>query len=266
MKAIEIMRHFQKIGTWVDWDNTSDQFLHGDPEIKVTGIAVSWIATNDAIRKAGKAKLNLFITHEPSLYDFDYYTTGLFQKSLEGKKLIDKKKEVLDKFGITLMRCHDTWDLMPNSGICDEWGNFLGFKTEERPIKSYYKICLVNNLSIKELSKLILKKVKLLGQDSVKVIGDMGKKVKRMVIGTGAVTVFPEMNKLNPDVILATEDGMRHWDAGLWALDLQIPFIVVNHAISEIPGMKSLSKYLQSNFNNVPVEYINTIFPYITLY
>lgn len=259
------MKYFRKIGTWVSWDDTCDQILYGSPELEVKGIAVAWIATNFAIEKAGKKGLNLFITHESSFYNFTYYEVDSFKDTPEGKNLIIKKEKLLDDFGITLMRCHDVWDRMPGVGICDTWAEFLGFKTEKRPVESYYKICLIDNLTLNELGELILNKVKLLGQDSAKVMGDGNRIIRRMVIGTGAITAFNEMYKLKPDVILATEDGMNHWSDGLLALDLEIPIIVVNHAISEIPGMKALAEYLKSSFNQIPVEYINTIFPYITI-
>ena len=266
MVVLEILEHFHKLGTWVNWDDTCDRILYGNSEMVVKGIAVSWIATNSAIKKAGEEGLNLFITHEPSFYNFGYPKGNLFQDTLEGKKLINEKKKLLDEFGITLIRCHDLWDRMPVIGICDAWADFLGFETEKRPIESFYKVCLINNLSLSELSVSILKKIKLLGQDSIKVMGNENKKIKRMVIGTGAITVFNEMYKLNPDVILATEDGMHHWDAGLFAIDLNIPFIIVNHAIAEIPGIKALAEYLKNYFNQIPVKYINTFFPYKTFF
>jgi len=266
MKASEIMKYFRKIGTWVSWDDTCDQILYGSSEIEVKGIAVAWIATNFAIEKAGKKGLNLFITHESSFYNFNYYEIDSFNNTPDGKNLITKKKKLLDNYGITLIRCHDVWDRMPGFGICDKWAEFLGFKTEKRPVESYYKICLIDNLTLDELAELIVNKVKLLGQDSVKVMGDGNRIIRRMAIGTGAVTAFDEMYKFKPDVILATEDGMNHWSAGLLALDLEMPIIIVNHAISEIPGMKALAGCLQNHFSKIPVEYINTTFPYRTLY
>ena len=65
MKAQEIMVHFQEIGKWVNWDNTCDQFLYGEPEIEVSGIATAWIPTNAVLKKATEKGINLFITHEP---------------------------------------------------------------------------------------------------------------------------------------------------------------------------------------------------------
>ena len=64
MKSIELLNHFKRVGTWVNWEKTVDQFLYGDPETEVTGIAVSWMPTLANLEKALKEECNLFITHE----------------------------------------------------------------------------------------------------------------------------------------------------------------------------------------------------------
>ena len=66
MKAREVMEHFREVGKWVNWKKTCDQFLHGDPDMEVKGIATAWISTNAALREAAACGLNLFITHEPA--------------------------------------------------------------------------------------------------------------------------------------------------------------------------------------------------------
>ena len=68
MKAKEIMEHFQEVGTWVDWDNTNDQFLHGDPDAEVKGIATAWSPTNSALKQTSDKGLNVFISHQPAFY------------------------------------------------------------------------------------------------------------------------------------------------------------------------------------------------------
>lgn len=45
MEAKQVMEHFREVGTWVNWEETCDQFLHGNPNVEVKGIAMAWIAT-----------------------------------------------------------------------------------------------------------------------------------------------------------------------------------------------------------------------------
>ena len=258
MKAKDVMAHFQEVGKWVDWEKTCDQFLHRDPESEVKGVAVAWIPTNAAIQQAAERGLNLFITHEPAFYPG-------YEDTSSGSRLVSEKKSLLDEYGITLMRCHDTWDRMPEFGIPDQWASFLGFETEDRPVESYYKICLLDSISVEQAAKWILEKVRPLGQDTVLILGDVVRQVKRMAVGTGAITHLPDMYDLKPDVILATDDGMTFWTGGFWAADIDIPLLIVNHATAEKPGMQAMARYLRMVFPDVPIEYLDVAFPYTSI-
>ncbi len=257
MKARDVMTHFQEVGQWVDWDKTCDQFLHGSPEVEVKGIATAWIPTNEAIQHASQKGCNLFVTHEPAFYPHYHDTVTA--------ELVRKKKELLDQLGVTLLRCHDTWDRMPEFGIPDAWASFLGFETEERPVESYYKICLLESLTVEQAARSIADKVRPLGQDTVLIFGDRSRTVHRMAVGTGAITHLPSMYELKADVILATDDGMNFWTGGLWAADLDIPLLIVNHATAEKPGMQAMARYLKGIFPDVPVEYVDVRYPYSSI-
>ena len=252
------MRHFQEVGTWVNWETTCDQFLHGDPEREVKGIATAWIPSNKAIKEASKKGFNLFITHEPSFYT-------RYADNPKVATLIDQKKALLDEFGMTLMRCHDTWDRMPEHGIPDSWGAFLGFPMEDRPVESFYRVCLVDSLTVEETAAAVLEKVKALRQDVVLIFGDRTRTVKRMAIGTGAITNLPKMYDLDVDLLLGTDDGTNSVTGGLWSMDVDVPFLAVNHATAEIPGMKAMAAYLRERFPDIPTEYIDIDLPYTSV-
>ena len=42
----------------------------------------------------------------------------------------------------------------------------------------------------------------------------------------------------------------------LWAVELDIPLIIVNHTVSELAGIRELAQHLQAQFPQVPVHYI----------
>lgn len=258
MKATKVLDHFRDLGTWVRWDKTCDKFLHGDPEAEVKGIATAWIATNAALAEAAEKGLNLFVCHEPAFYDG-------FAAAPSRERLVADKKGLLDRFGMTLLRCHDTWDRMPEVGIPDAWASWLGFSTEPRATESYYKICLLEDITVEEAARKVLEKVKPLGQDAVFILGSRDKRVSRMAVGTGAITHLPSMLELRADVILATDDGMNFWDGGLWSLDLDIPLLIVNHATAEKPGMMAMAGYLAEKYPGTTVEYLDVAFPYTTV-
>lgn len=258
MKAAEVMGHFRGLGAWVDWDTTCDRFLHGDPDIEVTGIATCWIATNTCLRRAHDKGLNLFITHEPIFYDG-------YRGMPTRDQLVADKKALLDEFGITVLRCHDVWDRMPDIGIVDAWAAHLGFPTTNRPVESFHKICLVGDMTVRQVADQVREKVRSLGQDVVLVLGDTRRRVSRVAVGTGAITVLPMMHELGCDVILATDDGMNCWDGGLWARDIDIPVLLVNHCTAEKPGMQAMAVHLRDTFPTVPVEYLDAEFPYVVV-
>ena len=58
-----------------------------------------------------------------------------------------------------------------------------------------------------------------------------------------------------PDALLVTDDGMRFWADGSWALDRDLPLLVVNHATAEEWGMQSLATYLKVHFPGIPVHH-----------
>jgi len=258
MKAIDVMNHFREIGTWVNWEKSVDSFLHGDPEVEVRGIAVAWIASNAALQEAAAKKLNLFISHEPCFYG----PSGVRPAAQESAQ---KKRDFMDRHGITLLRCHDTWDRMPEIGIPDAWGDFLGFETESRPVESFYKTCLMDETTVEDAARRILEKVKPLGQDSVMIMGDPKKKVSRMAIGTGAISNPIPMRELNPDCILIVDDSLNTPGTGHWAMDRGIPLLIVSHPVAEYPGMMAMARYLRGKFPGTPVEYLGIAFPRTTI-
>jgi putative NIF3 family GTP cyclohydrolase 1 type 2 len=258
MKAIDVMNHFREIGTWVNWERTVDSFLHGDPEAEVRGIAVAWIASNAALQEAAEKGLNLFISHEPCFY-------GRSEERPPAQELARKKRAFMDRHSITLLRCHDTWDRMPEIGIPDAWGDFLGFETEPRPVESFYKICLMEETTVEDAARRILEKVKPLGQDCVMILGDRQKRISRMAIGTGAISNPVMMFALNPDCILIVDDTINTPGNGHWAIDQGIPLLIVSHPVAEYPGMMAMARYLQEKFPGTPVEYLSVAFPYSTI-
>ncbi len=254
MKAKDFREHCMQVAHWVNWEKTVDQFMAGDPDAEVRGIATTWLATNARMREAASLGLNFVIAHEGAFYPS-------YKGTPSGDRHHAEKYHLIDELGVTLMRCHDTWDRMPEVGIPDAWGSFLGFPTEPRPVESFYKICLVGHHTVEEVARLVLEKVRPLGQEVVHVVGDPNARVHRMAVGTGAITRLPQMLELGADIVLATDDGISTTGGGLWSLDLGIPMLIVNHATAELPGMMALAGYIKQHFPGIPVKYLPGEFP-----
>ena len=272
MKAKELHEHFKRVGTWVDWEHTVDRFLAGDPNIEVEGIAASWMPTFPNLEKALNAGCNLFVTHEP-LYAIavngqgrviggtpfiDPHLQGIKKQVFDKNDVWVKKQKWLEETGMTVYRCHDFWDDFPEIGIHGAWADWLGLSGEPVEARKFYEVHEFEEMTVGDLAKRILKRVKPLGQEAVHVVGDLRKRVSRIAIGTGAITNYREMYKMRADVLLLTDDGTRLWESGQWAIDSGIPLIIVNHSTSEEPGMIALSRYIQKIFPDVLVMHVPT--------
>jgi len=242
MKAQEIYDHMREIGTWVNWESTADEFQIGDPQTEVKAVAVAWQARLDAIKKAVDMGCNMFITHE----QFEYPEPQIARKDEKLPYEVEKRK-FCEEHAVVVMRCHDVWDRVPKVGIVDSWAAQLGL-TGKLTTDPYEAVYPAPAKTLQGLARHVLRKTKPLGQDGVEMIGNPEAKITKVAIGCGAGTDFHKMVRLGADAIIGTDDGMRYWSEGSWALDRGLPVVIVAHCISEEPGMKNLAAYIGKQF------------------
>lgn len=237
-------------GTWVDWERSVDEFKAGSPDLPVTGIAVGWQSLQTTLEQAHALGCNLFITHEPTFYDhWDRDPQALNTPPALAKRAW------LDRTGMAVYRCHDVWDQYPQIGIPDAWAKFLGLGPVVAA-DAYHRIIATPRVTAWELVTMVLERVRTLGQQAVLFSGAKDQMVSRVGIGTGAITNVHTMLALGADAILATDDGTDQWREGSYLADAGVPFLVVNHATAEAPGMQAMARYLQAQFPDVPVHYL----------
>lgn len=250
--------HMRTLGTWVRWEQTVDTFKAGDPDVPVRGIAVAWQSQWPTLKAAHAAGCNLFITHEPTFYVHRDDDPGPYQDPQ-----LDAKRAWLEQTGMVVYRCHDVWDVVPEHGVRDSWAR--GLRLEGPPLaedeRRYYGLYRVQAQPLRALACSLAARVSDIGQGHVQLVGDGERIVTHLAIGTGAACRVPAMAALRtpggaaPDALLVTDDGMRFWADGSWAIDRNLPLLVVNHATAEEWGMRSLAAYLQAHFPGVPVQH-----------
>ena len=264
MKALEIRQHFAERAAWVDWagNKTCDQFLHGNPDTEVTGIAVGWMLTREMARAAAAVGINLFITHEPIFYEGYWWRR---EKPGATERAVAEKKRELDKLGLTVLRCHDTWDRWPGIGIPDAWAAYLGLKNYRRKPRSFYGKATFAPITVQALGRKILRKVDRLGQQHVQVFEPRAK-ISSICVGTGAITDLAAMlDEVKADCYLVTNDGTNTWSAEAQSIDQSIPLIRVDHATAELPGMIELAGYLGETYPDITVVHFQYWRPYEVL-
>ncbi len=242
MRAIDLRNHMQQIGTCVNWENTADHFIAGDPETEVKKVAVAWQSRTAALREAVEMGCQLFVTHEQTFY----HEAQVKRKDEDQPCLVEKRKLIEDS-GLVILRCHDTWDRMPEVGIVDSWAAHLGLENRiaAGDFESGYPAPVP---TLAQLAEYVAAKTAELGQDSVEMLGDPDEKISKVAIGCGAGTNYEKMVELGADVIIGSDDGMHYWMNGSWALDSDLPLVLVNHCTSEEPGMKNLAEYIRKQF------------------
>ena len=136
----------------------------------------------------------------------------------------------------------------------------------QRETTSFYKLVKTDKpYAAYEIANQVKEKVSVIGENYVIVQGDSDKTVNNIVVGTGAITQYRDMFALNPDVIIATDDGTNYWQHGLLAKDLKIPVILVSHFISELPGILKMKEYFDAYCKDIEVIYVGTPFPMYTI-
>ncbi len=254
-QAKVIDAHMRSIGTWVDWSGTCDTFKSGDPEREIDAVAVSWMSTTNALRDAHARGCQMFITHEPT-----FYAHMEDDPAVEGDACVREKRAFLEETGMVIYRCHDVWDQMPAWGIQDRWAKCLGLTHEPLIRERFMRVYSVEPTTVETYARHVIERTRQYGQETALLIGEGSKPVSKVALGTGAITSAREYHRMGADLGIVTE--LLWWRDAAWARDTGIPTLVVDHTVSEEPGMIGLAEYLQGIYRDLRVEYIPTHCPY----
>ena len=251
VRAADVRDYLLKLGPWVNPNDTVDTFKAGDPQTVVKKIAVAWMPYLWTIQRALDEGCNLLVCHEPVYYNHTDKDDAVFLF-----EVTRRKKQLIESSGLVIYRCHDVWDRVEGIGIPDAWGEFLGFsKLVNR--STFCHVYEIPETTSGELARSVAGKLQAFGHETVQLIGPADKRVRRIGIGTGAITPFREMaGRLEADLAICTDDGFTFWSDATMAIDMGYPVIVVNHASSEEPGMRKLAARLREVFPSVPVTAI----------
>lgn len=249
MKAIEINAHLNGLFGELK-EETVDRVIYGDPGAEVKGIAVAWMPYRETLERAVTLGANVLVVHEPTFYD---------HWDLDGKMTnlpeVEGKKRFIEEQGLTVIRCHDVWDALPDIGIPFAWGNFLGLG-DPAGGERYYNVYRVEPQPAGQFTKYLAGKTSSLGQPTVGFYGDPQREIRTVGLGTGCISNPFKIYELGADLAISVDDVVRAWVAGEWCRDTGNPLIVVNHCVSEEPGMVTLAAHLAETFPEIEVTHI----------
>ncbi len=262
--ANEVIDRIKK-NVGVEWrTETVDTFKAGDPTTRVTGIAVTMMATLDVLQRAAAKNENLVITHEPTFYDH-LDTSNQLPQGESDAVLVEKRKFIAEHH-LIVWRFHDHWHLRKPDGILTGIIRKLGWEKFQDPNNQY--LFTIPESTVGQLCDELQKK---LGIHVMRVVGDREMKVKRIALSPGAAGFRREAGALEmTDIELLITGESREWETVEYVADAvaegrQKALIMLSHVPSEQPGMEECAIWLKTFVTEMPVEFVPTKDPFAPL-
>ncbi|MBS0000856.1 MAG: Nif3-like dinuclear metal center hexameric protein [Cyclobacteriaceae bacterium] len=252
MTARELIQKIRENVT-VEWaDETVDTFKAGDPDQKVTGIATTFIATADVLKRARDLNCNLIITHEPTFYNHLDETDHLHDDPVYQAKM-----KFIEDNGLIIFRFHDHIHRTDPDGIIQGVLDHL----------NWHKNVISMDPVILEFPKMFVNE---LAQDltiafdkyPMHVIGDPKMSFTRAAFAPGAPGYMAHIRLLQRDDVDVVIGGeVPEWESVLYvrdaaALNMNKAMILIGHVNSEEEGMKYCRDWLKNFLPGIPVHFV----------
>lgn len=258
--ARQVIERIQKeVG--VPWNgNTVDTFKDGDPETPVTGIATTFAATMDVLRRSAASGKNLIIAHEPTFYNHQDKTTGM-----ESDAVLGEKREFIAKHRIVVWRFHDHWHARNPDGILTGMTEALGWEKFRSPRNPH--LFVLPETTLARFAADTRDRLKI---HAPRVVGDPQMKLTKVSLMPGASGADSQIRALERDDVEVLVVGeSREWETVEYVRDAvgegkRKALVLLGHVPSEEAGMKECARWLKTFLPGVPVEFIPAGEPFWT--
>lgn len=259
--AREVVQRIQEhVG--VPWqEETVDTFKAGDPDTKVTGIAVTMMATFDVLQRSAASGNNLIITHEPTFYNHLDDFAEIPQK--ENDLVLAEKLAFIKEHHLVVWRFHDHWHRRTPDGIEAGMTHALGWEAFQDKQNQYF--FTIPETTLEKLAGVLKSKLEL---HTMRVVGDPKMKVTRVALSPGSAGMQREIGALeNPDIQLLITGESREWETVEYAADAvsekkNKALIILGHIPSEQAGMEECTRWLKTFVSEVPVNFVPAAQPF----
>lgn len=254
-------------------DQTCDKLMIGNPDMEVTKIGTTFMATVDVIREAAEMGINFIITHEPTWFsgadDTDWVADD---------PVYLEKRRLIEEHNIAIWRFHDHMH-----AAADEDGIYRGFE-EEFGWKKYRitgsgkgnfldKFGAAYELpetTLKELCSFFKAKMDM---QVVQIVGSPDMKVRRVgvLVGGGSLGLgvehLPMQYMKENDIDLLICGDITEWTLPAYVRDaaqlgMNKGMLVLGHERSEEPGMKHLPAWLRGVAGDAEVLFLDAKEPF----
>lgn len=256
-EVIDRIKKFHKYDPSIKEETTRDQVLFGSTSKECTGVAITVWADIEVIKKAHQDGVNFIIVHEALFWNHGDKTAWLEKSNNE---TYFEKKELLEKYGITVWRDHDHLHSgipIDNGkyidGIFYGFAHFMGWENYIVPddtTEIRFKIPATS------LRSVITKIVNTCDLNGARFIGNLESQITDVIIPHhvfgDANTIIEMMNKDNIQLVLPMEIidyTLTEYIKDSVQLGSNKSMIEVGHFNLEEQGMRYMPEYLESLFN-----------------
>ncbi len=235
-----------------DWlTETVDTYKSGSDATPVTGIATTFLATQEVLEKAAAQGLNMIITHEPTFYNHRDDT-----EFFADDPVYLAKQKIIDDNNLVIFRFHDHWHRTQPDGIYQGMLSRLGWEDYQKDGPYVYA------LSEQTLGDLAASLQDKFSVNNVRVVGDPDARISKVGLSVGAPGSQAQIRMLRRDDVSVLMTGETpEWETVEYVRDAQTQgkekyLILMGHAISEEAGMEYCATWLKEFVDEVPVKFI----------
>lgn len=236
-----------------DWaESTVDTYKSGHGKTAVTGIATTFLATQEVLEKAAAQGLNMVITHEPTFYNH-LDDVSFFNED----PVYQTKQKVINDNNMVVLRFHDHWHRTEPDGIHVGMIRKLDWEDYQVTVGK-----MVFKLPESTLGSLADKLQKHFSVSNVRVVGDRDARFTNVGMAVGAPGSESQIKMLRRDDVSVLITGeSTEWSTVEYVRDAQRQgkmkyLILLGHASSEEAGMAYCAEWLEAFISEVPVKFI----------
>ncbi len=230
---------------------TVDVVVAGDPAQAITGVATTFLASQDVLQRAVDTGANLVISHETLFYNHQNRTDWLAHDPV-----YTAKKQFADEHRLVVWRLHDYWHRRQPDGILIGMLRALDWTEYSDPATP-----ILLNLPPTRLVDLVEHVKTKLGAWRPLVIGDADQVCSKVMLLPGFAGAEWQIKVLGGDVDVVITGEVHEWETPEYVRDaryqgLNKALIVTGHEVSEEAGMAYLAEWLRERLPDVPITHI----------
>lgn len=244
-------------GVGVAWrPQTNDGFKTGDPSTVITGIAVTVMASTDALRRAAAAGHNLIVTQEPI-----FYSANDDPGNRVKDPIYQTKKAFIDEHHLAVFRFAEHWNARQPNESAKALAAALKWTTEVADAPQTYRIA---ETTLEGLATQLRNRLPIRG--GLRMVGQAGMRVRTVCLAPGTTSLAMAVSSLQrADVLISGEP--REWEAVPYTLDTWSAgsgkgLFAVGRMISDGPGMQTCAAWIRSLVPEVRVDFVPVDDPY----